>query len=76
MLRNLGRFISRWLKTVLFISNGIITLSTPIDSFDYGDKVRWWVYESDNTDKEIKELNQWDMPKKVNRVLVSQKTFS
>jgi len=71
MLSNLGRFISRWLKTVLFI-----TLSTPIDSFDYGDKVRWWVNESDNTDKEIKELNQWDMPKKVNRVLVSQKTFS
>ena len=71
MLRNLGRFISRWLKTVSFI-----TLSTPIDSFDYGDKVRWWVNESDNADKEIKELNQWDMPKKVNRVLVSQKTFS
>lgn len=53
-----------------------ITLSIPIYNFDYGDIVRWWVNEIDNTDKDIKELNQWDMPKKVNRILVSQKTFS
>jgi len=60
----------RWLKTVLFT-----TRSPPIHSFDYGHIVRWWVNEINNTDKEIKELNQWDMPKKVNRILVSQINF-
>jgi len=60
-------FMLRWLKTVLFT-----TLSPPIHSFDYSHTVRWWVKEINNTDKEIKELNQWDMPKTVNRILVDK----
>jgi len=59
-------FMLRWLKTVSF------TTGSPIHSFDYGHIVRWWVKEINNTDKEIKELNQWDMPKKVNRILVDK----